>query len=558
MTTRYDVSGVPLQGGYIAKRCPVRIQNDILRPTVPLPPGTDAQLRMAQGNDFEASVVEELKRVADPTWVFLDAGLEAAAAIAATMAAAGDGAPVIVGGWLPPDERGRRTGKPDLLVRYDGGYLPVDIKHHRTLDATDEGEAALSALASPVPDQAQTRPGWIRRKHKDDALQLAHYRRMLEAAGLAAATSWAGIIGKEREVVWYDLDEPLWQTPAKSDGRKRKTRTTMEVYDFEFSFRLDIAAVAALHLTSSDADLLVLPVRCDECPDCPWRDHCNGILAAGSGDPSLLPGIGYPAWRTLRDRGVNDRAGVAALSYQEALAEGPAFLPAAILHARAALGDHPVYRQPGSRGDDLPRGDIEVDVDMENTNDGVYLWGVLVTDRAATGLVEEGYRAFVTWDPLTEDAEAAVFDEFWTWLSALQSRVEGAGATFRAYCWFASAENTQLRRLAARSATLAQQVASFITSDRWVDLEQVFRESWLTGGSRSLKVIAPLAGYRWPVDDPGGALSMVKHAEATGGGEQAAARDWLLTYNRGDVEATRAIRDWLDREGAGWPEVPTW
>ena len=60
------------------------------------------------------------------------------------------------------------------------------------------------------------------RASKDDALQLAHYRRMLQAHGWAAPTSLGGIIGKERLVVWYDLDEAMWTTPAKSDGKRRK------------------------------------------------------------------------------------------------------------------------------------------------------------------------------------------------------------------------------------------------------------------------------------------------------------------------------------------------
>jgi len=229
--------------------------------------------------------------------------------------------------------------------------------------------------------------------------------------------------------------------------------------------------------------------------------------------------------------------------------------------ARAVTGEHPVYRLPGRSGADVPRADIEVDVDMESTNDGVYLWGVLVTDRANTGLVEPGYRPFATWDPIDAEGEMALFRRFWDWMTDLLARARVGGVSVNAYCWYSSAENTQMRRIAAADPALADEVAAFIASPQWIDLEQVFRESWITGGSRSLKVVAPLAGHTWPVDDPGGGLSMVRRAEATNpesdGPARDAARRWLLDYNRGDVEATLRIREWLDREGRHWPEVET-
>ena len=274
MATRYDVSAVSPQGGYIAKQCPVRAQLNVLQPGARVEPDEVALLRMGQGIDFEADVYAELEtHAAETGWVFLTDGPSRNEAIAQTITAMNTGVEVIAGGWLPVDEEGRRAGKPDLLVRLGGGYVPVDVKHHLTLDERDDGSALVSTLARPFVGEAAHRDGWSLRKSKDDALQLAHYRRMLRECGYAADSPLAGIIGKERIVAWYDLDAPMWQTPAKSDGRKRKTRTSMEVYDFEFDFRLDISAVAHEYQQDRSVDLLVLPVRRSECASCPWARH---------------------------------------------------------------------------------------------------------------------------------------------------------------------------------------------------------------------------------------------------------------------------------------------
>src|SRR5947207_11973008 len=124
MSTRHDVSRVPLQGGYVAKQCPVRAQNDTLQPAEPIPPDPFTQRLFANGNAFEAEIVAELLRL-HPQAVVIAA--ESSRALEdATLAAMKAGTSPILSARLPADLAGRRVGRPDLLVAAPGGgYWPV-------------------------------------------------------------------------------------------------------------------------------------------------------------------------------------------------------------------------------------------------------------------------------------------------------------------------------------------------------------------------------------------------------------------------------------------------
>ena len=112
------MSEVPLQGAYTARRCPQRLQLDVLHPCEPLPTSSFVSMLGEEGREFEADIFERL-REGIPGAVWVDEELSRSEREAATIAAMDDGVPLVLGGRLPVDRLALRAGEPDLLVRSD-------------------------------------------------------------------------------------------------------------------------------------------------------------------------------------------------------------------------------------------------------------------------------------------------------------------------------------------------------------------------------------------------------------------------------------------------------
>ena len=605
------------RNAYFAKMCPERVQLDVLRPCEPAPDPPFLLKLIAAGIEHEDDTVDALGAAVEGAVVV--EGDEPGARERQTLGALAGGAPAVAGGRLPVDVTGHRVGQPDLLVRHGDGYVPVDVKSHRSLVAAKEpgaGTALVSDVGEPFPAAAAIDPDATPRKHLGDLLQLAHYSRLLEAAGLAATSdNLGGICGSEGVIVWYDLDERWLGPPEYLEAATAGPLSAMERYDLEFALRLDVHLAALAHVESEGSPLLAEPIVCDDCGMCRWRDWCGERLNEAA-DLSLITGVDVVRRRLYKALGIDDLRALAALDWTTAelvragvdledLLAKAAHLPGAtplaaavptrtkqledlaahgvvtvrdtaaidrrtlglcragatnlavqIDLARARVGPAPAYRRRGVDRIEVPRGDVEVDMDMENTADGCYLWGVLVTDRRSTTPTRR-HVACATWDPDLARGELDAFDEFWSWFTAERARVHADGATFRAYCYSRSAEEGQMTRIAAR-LNLDEEVGAFLSSDDWVDLYEVVRRHLVTGRSLGLKQTAPLAGFAWRSDEVGGDLAMVAYDRAVDDADpaaQAEAREWLLEYNADDVRATAALREWLDGPAGHLPSI---
>lgn len=573
-----------LLGAYAARSCAVKTHN-AYDPTVESPALAEdevLQQRFERGIAYEDEVVRTLLAAAPEHTIDLRPLAEQGWSVRedACLAAMGAGTPVIIGGALPSDARGHRVGLPDLWVRgadtSDGrpGYHPVEVKWHLVQEVRRSKKVAsellVASLVDPAPQAGTLVSGLGFRAHRreGDLLQLAHYWRLLEAAGFAAGgTPWAAVIGTDLDaagapmLTWLDLSTRVIKTFSRSQESGTALRSVLERYDHEHAFRVQVAEVAARQAEPDPPTPLVQPIVVEECKTCPWWEHCRTRLPAD--DVSLVISkstLDVREIRTLRSLGVTTITDLVGVDLDALL---PDYLPEVthrgsaeqrlrLAARRARMINKGVSLERTTEGEiDLPAAELEIDFDIETSMDRrVYLWGFLVTDTR-TGEREQ-FHAFTRWRELDDANELILAQEALGWLL---ERLSGAASA--AVYHYSEYEVSKITELARRTddPVITQTLA--MAEDAFVDLFPVVREHLFAVNGLGLKEVASRgAGFAWRDVDPGGLNSQGWFAEAIGDGPpdlRRAARQRLLDYNEDDVRATAALRDWL-RRGAPPPE----
>ena len=576
--------GTILLSAYAARSCPVKTQN-AYNPTVVLETPnagvpietTDGLAELFDGGaQFEAAVLDQLidsyrGRVVDLRPLSASAP---EVQIEASLRAMSSGAEVIIGGCLPVDLAGHRVGSPDLLIRSVDradrrpAYHPVEVKWHRIIarsrpaedDADEVPVLRYSTLTDPRAEAALGISGYELRigSRAADFLQLAHYRRMLEACGFGAERALGGVVGNDDlfdspVVVWADLAEPQVRTFSRSSSEGWRLRSFLECYDYEHSFRMKIAAVAQQQTGRPDQDpeLLVRPIVNKECPRCQWWKHCLPQLDPD--DISLRIDKGPLDMReiaTLRRHGIATIADLAGVDLDQLM---DWYLPE-VTHREGAEGRIRVAARrarmllEGTSFDrettgpiDMPQADVEIDLDIESSADGrIYLWGFLVHEGDGQAAV---YHEFSRFDDLDDRSEAALAADAFTWLrSVVESTTSVVVFHYSGY------EVAKISELAGREHDELFEWAAAYAEEHFVDLLEIVKSHYFGVSGLGLKLMARHVGFSWRDDDPGGLNSQLWFAEAVHGDApdaRARARRRVLEYNEDDVIATSQVRAWL-------------
>jgi hypothetical protein len=496
-------------------------------------------------------------------------------------------------------------------------YLPVDVKFHSALDGSAKPkEWNVGSIDDPWWESCILAEVGKGTPDKNDSLQLAHYWQMLSDLGHAGSTDpLGGIFDRDGILVWRQLDEPMWKHPDPNT-QETKQRSALEIANLEWSFRWRAITIV---LNQKPEQRLTEPILHGNCAQCTWSNVCYDELDEIH-HVSLVAGVTLDNVHSLGGADIVTMEELAAVDLRTAqlmvgakannldLAElvasahahshpsapvtvltgkkknGPAYLESvgitavgdlltlnstallikpftrlvsSIDGARVRLrGDGHPYSERNDPLSSLSRGDIEVDIDMENA-EIVYLWGTYLTDHrdvtTTSALVQPGYRPFHTFDGLDEFEEGRQFILLWNWMHELIDWGRKNGNSVRFYC-YTNAEENKMNELTTRHANLAgmptlDQIQEFVTSEFWVDLKKtVDKFVWPTDGL-GLKKVAPLAGFSWHSEDAGGDNSILwfeKAMNSADENERQEMRDRLLQYNEDDVVATLVVRDWLD------------
>jgi len=561
---------------YLHKKfAPNRFDLQAVAPVSPL-----AQAMSAQGVLHENRVLEQLCE-AVPRHRVIDNDLPTMSREEATVAALSDEAvdvivhPVIgevaeklIAQGLDRDWSSDqvRTSRPDLLVRVSvepfpfGKWAAVDIKSHGSYDKKNKSnQVILTPLAEFLTDNSISVTGRLK---EADALQLAHYQRHLETAGIGNDDTWAGIIGRDIGIItWAKLHETKF-------GRGQSALTALSKYDLQFAEALNVAKLAQKRNFDPSVPAPAIPMLDSDpkkCPTCAFLPICIEEMRTyrNSGNVTLLAAV-TPA--KARDNLPLELSIGELAEFNEPL---NAFGEVVKQRARVYQSGIPEIKR-GVTGFAIPEFDIEIDIDLENSQgvlqeigfddavepDRLYLYGCITHDRSAQADWRESpTRTFENYSG-TREGEHGVYLAMWTHLQAEIARAESAGKSIGIF-HYSQHENTWWRKwannFAEYSGTPTIDEMEIFISGYTHDLYLIAQQLVFPPNAKSpvcnysIKTLAPLAGFSWDADDAGGANSLLKYQEATGGdcALAAQAQEWLRKYNVDDVKATMALRKWL-------------
>jgi predicted RecB family nuclease len=241
------------------------------------------------------------------------------------------------------------------------------------------------------------------------------------------------------------------------------------------------------------------------------------------------------------------------------------FAAKAQVRARVWQTKKPELIEP-EKGFDLPEFDIEIDIDLENSQaalqemdpgqsagrDQVYLYGYGIHDRSK----DKDWRSahidsFGNYDD-NEGAEYEVLLKMWQLLEAEVAKAESANQTLGIF-HYSSHEKTWWKNFARRHAgkpgVPTAEVADAFMGKHFIDLLPYAKKISFPTRSYSIKDLAPVAGFAWKAEDAGGAMSLLKYKAATANDADEKTRneaiEWLREYNLDDIRATFAVRAYL-------------
>jgi len=423
----------------------------------------------ARGFEHERLVLEHLAEAHTP---IVEVPRDADAA-ERTLAAMHDGVPFITGGRLESKDR-ISVGAPDLLVRIGDGYAAVEIKNHKI-----DGRNGIVGSLTSLPDITTIDGPAVkfRGNRRKDLLQVAHYNRLVEEAGFASNAPVGGVIGSEEPYgcIWVDLTQG--DRPIIAEYRSILASTEEAITEG----------------STHPGTPLHPPWWRTECRRCDWSGLCKEQLET-VGDVTLLTRVDIDDRDALSSDGITTIGSVAALEPDDDR------LPdsAVVLQARARTAGRLLRRDADGGPLAIPSAPREVDFDIEPYDGEIYLAGFLVTIGD-----DSNFEPVVDWAE-TSVGEVRVVAEMF-------EKLAGYTDDETIVMHWTDYERRTLRQAGERHGL---SIPGFATVDEWfdnhaLDLCAWARKALISPNGYGLKVIAPLCGFDWRDDDPGGRQSEV-------------------------------------------------